>query len=128
MEVENALRQAIWRHPQWQLEAPGQYWVELEFPEMSYQLAPYAEPSLRAAEYWTFVELTGVVGCSSSGMTTVPIHARGEGRARSPPGGVDALEGALRVGFQHAARAAARDLMTVLGRMVAQNRPVCPEH
>lgn len=119
-DVTRAVRLAVARAAGFRLveESDADRVLHVELLDVNSALAPFAEPSLRAAQYVVRLTLRGTLQ-DEHGRWTSPAVV-GEGRFLSTPGGVEQLDGANRRALERAAQQAAERLVGTLRFRVEQ--------
>lgn len=110
--VESAVRQALAAHPQLTLarhSAAAVPRLDVRLAMADVVLEPFADRGRRANPYRAVVVLDATLKTPTGG-SVFPIRAMGEVLVLAPPGGIEALDGALRRGIDRAAGQAARRL------------------
>lgn len=111
--VLRAVRTAVARTPGLRLVQDGDetYELRVEVLSVDSNLAPFAEPALRAAQYLVRITLRGTVRDVVTGKVLATPVVQGESRYLSTPGGVETIDGANRRTIERAAIEAADRLM-----------------
>lgn len=110
--LEVAVRTALSRGGFESVASDGDLVLRIDVVAMDAQLAPFAEPGLRAAQYRVNVRLVGQASGGSSVWTSPLISA--EAPIFGPPGRLEALDGAHRRALERAAESAAEQLVVAL--------------
>ncbi len=121
-DVARAVRLAIGRASGLALEdaATADYTVTVEIVAVDTSLAPFSEPSLRAAQYAVRISVRAVLEAVPGEIAwTTPVVV-GTSQYLSTPGGVAALDGANRRTIEVAAEQAASRLVTMIQMRLAE--------
>lgn len=125
-DVARSVRLAVGRSSGLALAEAGDadYTMTVEILGVDSSLAPFAEPTLRAAQYNVRISLRAVLEDVPGRLAyTTPIVV-GESRYLSTPGGLEVLDGANRRMIEQAADQAASRLVTMVQMRLAQTGPV----
>ena len=111
--VARAVRRAVARGPGTRIAATGaeEISLEVELLDAGMNLAAFADPNLRAAEYRATVLLRGRLRDPSGAVVWSSPVIAGESAVLSPPGRVEVLDGARRRSLEWAAEDAADRLV-----------------